>query len=232
MKALFFFLFVFVLLIPSCKKQESNSSAINNKVVTFSEIKGTTVYDQSNRETSITGNVVARDLNIPTPFMELGIVMNGKLDLTFPDVFPEQANRFFENVNLRVPELEISPQDATWLLFDDSKFFLVFTNEDVPDIFDPKVTTKQNYILRLYDLSGEFEIWLAFFTVDTTVKGNGNFFGYTYDVNINASKGWNVINVKNSPSSTEIKTSVLKTTDIKWVAEKTNTSYGYFYRIP
>jgi len=212
-------LLIFVFSLFSCDKQESIEPS------TFSEIKEIIVYDRSGKETTITGNVIAIDKNVPVPYLELGTIKDGILDLTFPDFPPGQENRFFDEVGLPLPVLEISPQDSTWFIIDDSKTVAVLTDEEVPGIFDPRSTTKQNYVLEFHDKSGEFELWFTFFTKDTTVKSKGTFFGLTYDVDINASRGWNIISAKNTSSDTIIKTSLTGISDIKCVAIPSSTDY-------
>ena len=216
-KFVFGLMVLFVFSAASCSKQESTTPFEK----TFSEIKGVIVHDSAGMESSITGEVILRDRDLPYTIIELGTINEGKLDLIFPDIPPGEENRFFTDVASFLPGMQVTPQDASWLLVDDSKILVAFTDEEVPDIWDPRVTRKQNYILEFVEQSEDSAVWFAFFNKDTTIKGITNIFIYTYDVDIDAARGWNMIDVRHLESGVIIRTIDANPSNIKWTTAGT-----------
>jgi hypothetical protein len=176
------------------------------------------VHNSGGNETAMVGDVIVLDNYTLRPFMDLGFVDNGKLDLSFPD--PDALTNFFEKVDFGLPGIQMEPQDAVWLPLDDSKVIFVFTDEKTEGMFGGETT--QNYTLELSDRYGIVKVMFACFAKDTAAKGKGRVReAYDYDIDINAAKGWNMIYIRQSDSAISMKTAEKDTADIKWFATRT-----------
>ena len=220
MKRFFLYLLATSFLISGCSKQENQTQPTK----TFSEIKDVIVYNLNNEETSITGDVYLQSKSLPGNIMELGTVKEGKLNLLFPDLPPDKYGMFITEINSIFYGIQVTPEDASWFLLDDSMSLIVFTDEDVANTGNPQITRKQNYLLEFVEQSEASSVWFAYFFNDTEVKGRTNIFGYTYDIDINASKGWNMIDIIYSESNASFKTLNSSPSSIKWTAERTRTT--------
>jgi hypothetical protein len=184
-------------------------------------ISGDIVHDDSGNETAMLADVIVLHNHNKRPFMDLGFVDSGKLDISFPD--PDKLTNFFEKVDFELPGIQIEPQDAVWLPLDDSKAIFAFTDEKTEGIFGGETT--QNYTLELSDRYGIVKVMFACFAQDTTAKGKGRVMEmYDYDIDINAAKGWNMIYVRRSDSGVSMKTFEKDTAGIKWFA--TRSTWG------
>ena len=253
MKKILLSLLLPVLLITGCAAKGSKNSEA--KSLPFTEIKGDTVYDSSGNEILITGKVVVKNDYVTFPVMDLGLIENGKLNLVFPDITLARGDENFLTFS-RIkesfpPGLSITPEDTSWVSFDDSISFLVLTDEEIPSIADPDpqaltdeeipdITDSQStdtqsieklyYTLELVDLSGEYEVWFAFFIADVTIKGKGTYFGFReYDVDITAARGWNKIYVNNSETGVTMRTSTRDIPDMQWVVSETSINLSRFW---
>jgi hypothetical protein len=203
----------------------------------FTEISGETVYTSNGKETAWTGYVVVIN-HVNRLFMELGVIEDGKIDIYFPDIgSANNAESLVSTIDLGFPNIKVTPEDAEWLKIDDSLRMLVLTDEEGDNPFpsisnnnnNPPEKIKQNYILQFRNRDNTLRVVFTYFTKNVTVKGKGTYLGGTaYDIDIKASKGWNMIYVKESKNRVSMKSGEKNIKDIKWFADKTISDISPF----
>jgi hypothetical protein len=144
----------------------------------------------------------------------VGTVENGKIDLMLIDYDSvENANTLYSKIELGFPNIKITPEDTAWVELNNSRDFIISTGGKEGD-----------YTLELRDQLGIVKVVLVYFTKNVTIKGNGTYDtfsgGVAYDIDIRASKGWNMIYVKKSNNNVSMKTSEKNIKNIKWFASK------------
>jgi hypothetical protein len=217
-KIAFVFFVSLTLLTFACKPQYGKP---------VSKISGDIVYNANGSEASITGEVMVLD-HVNRPITDLGEIKDGKTELQFPTFSPEDNNPFYSEIDLGFPDIKIEPENTLWVPLNNSMRIVVFTDEEKPDTLSisnykkpdsPKL--KQNYVLDLKDASGN-KVMFAYFTDNVVIKGKDTLSIAPYDVDIKASKGWNMIYVKQSGNTISMKTAEKDAGGFKWVAAKSN----------
>jgi hypothetical protein len=185
------------------------------------EIGGETVYGLNGKETALTGDVLARKNDGSS--LKAGTLEYGKIYLRLPDFDTfENANSFYSKIELGFPDLKITPEDAEWAELNYSADFTVSAGGE-----------EGACILKPGNRTGTVKAVFACFTKNVAVKGGGTFpDGAAYDVDIKASKGWNMLYVEKSAGRVSVKSGGKITGDIKWFAVRERCGNVYAHKSP
>jgi hypothetical protein len=224
-KKIIFFLTVGIILsIFSCGKSNLTKST------SVANISQGVVYDENSKEINIDGNVLVVHDYSRGWSLELGIVEKGNLKLNFPDLeLIGIRDRLFSKIDFPYPDVKVEPQDAAWFVIVKPTYIYVFNREEEVDtgIFGGGIKNfkEADYRLEYRDSLQIFNAQFVYFTKDVIISGKGNVFGaYTFDIDIKAKKGWNVVYVKESQSGIIMQTSQKDITEVKWFAVKSSKS--------